>query len=56
MIFEYFMVIISDESVLHLNKNLKVDLKNGNVQCEHAMGWKTITAVKKQLDEVILES
>ena len=56
MIFEYFQVSDTDESVLDFSEIFKVEWKNDNVQSSN-MGWdETILAMKKQPDDEVLEN
>ena len=55
MMYEYFKVSDTDESVLDLNKILKTELKNDNVQACNTRWDETIIAMKKQPDDEILE-
>ena len=55
MFYEYFKVSDADESVLDLNENLKVELKNVNVQSFSTRWDETIIAIKKPPDEEILD-
>ena len=56
MIFQYFKVSDTDESVLDFSENLKVEWKNDKVQSFNT-GWdETSKATKKQLDDEVLEN
>ena len=54
MIYQYFKVSDTDDSVLDLNEILKVELKNDNVQSFSTRWDETIIAMKKQPDEEVL--
>ena len=56
MIYEYFKVSDTDESVLHFNETLKVELKNDTVQSFNARWDEIIIAMKRQPDEEILDN
>ena len=56
MIYEYFKVRDTDESVLDLNVILQVELKNDNVLSFNTRWNETIISMKKQPDEEILEN
>ena len=55
MIYEYFKVSDTDESVLDPHEILKVELKNDNVQSVNTRWDETIISMKKQPDDEILE-
>ena len=55
MIYEYFNVSDTDESILDLNEILKVELKNDNIQSPSTRCDETIISLKKQPDEEILD-
>ena len=55
MIYEYFKVHGTDDSVLDLNEILKVELKNDNIQSSNTRVDETKIAMKMQFDEEILE-
>ena len=46
----------TDGSVLDLNENLKVELKNDNVQSFNTRWNESIIAMKEQLDDKILQN
>ena len=54
MIYEYFEVSDTDESVLDLGSIMKVELKNDNVQSFNSRSDETMLPMKKQPDEEIL--
>ena len=54
MIYEYFEVSDTDESVLDLGSIMKVELKNDNVQSFNLRSDETMLPMKKQPDEEIL--
>ena len=54
MIHKYFKVSDTDQCVLDLNENLKVELKNDNVQLFNTRWDETINAMRRQPDEEIL--
>ena len=53
MVYEYLTVSDTDESVLHLNEKLKVELKNDNVQSLSTRWDETVVAMQKQADEFL---
>ena len=55
MIYEYFKVYGTDDSVLDLNEILKVELQNDNIQSSTTRWDETMIAMKMQFDEEILE-
>ena len=55
MIYEYFKVSDPDESVLDLHEIKKVEWKNDNKQSFNTRWDETISAMKKQPSEGILE-
>ena len=56
MIYEYFKVSDTEESVLDLNEISEVGLKNDNVQSFNTRWDETTTAMKKQPNAEILDS
>ena len=56
MIYEYSKVIDTDESFLDFYDNVKVGLKNGNVESFHTRWDETIIAMKEQPDDEILDN
>ena len=56
MIYEYFKVGETDESVLDVNEICKVEMKNDNVQSFNTRWDETIIVMKKQPDGEILEN
>ena len=55
-IYEYSKVSDTDGSVLDLNENLKIELKNDDVQTFNTRWNDTVLAMSKPPDEEILES
>ena len=56
MIYEYFKVSDTNESVLDLDEILKVELENDNLQPFNTRWDETIIVMKKQPDEEILDN
>ena len=56
MIYDYFKVSDTDESVFDFNEILKVELKTHNVQSIKTRWDETKIAMKRQPDEEILEN
>ena len=56
MIYEYFKVSYTDESVLDFNGILKVELKIDSVQSISTRWEETMIAMKKQPEEEILQN
>ena len=56
MIYEYFKVSDTDESVLDLNDILKVEFKTDNIQSFNARWDENIIAIEEQPGDEILEN